>query len=318
MRKDRPDSVEHIWAHNTDPKRHKKQGNMSFEGPAAYSWSTIVAYKYPNKQGDGGTVVMAGDGVQNSGYTSRHKYAYRRALDGNWGIVYADVPKPMYCYSHAHELESLEGLRECHDLMKQKLKDKAKAVKDAKSYSSRATKWSTFKRYLQYMEGITLFLNRKPAELTDFGFNVGAEEMNEARWDAAVALRTPSPRRSYNYGEPLVSETPENIEKWRNHEYNGGNGWAQIYLRLSKDGYRVETSRRVSVPIRACRMMFLLCRKMKQAGTCYIPEDNADFMVGIYRLDQITADGNCVVGCHRLKYEEMEKLYNENENPEET
>lgn len=316
MRKYRTDSIEHVWAHNTDPRKCKRQGNMSFEGPAAYSWATIVAYKYPNKKGDGGTVVMAGEGIQKSGYTSWHMEAYRCALDSNWRVIYADLPAATYGYSRAPELASIEGLRDCHDIMKKKLQKKVSAVKHAKSYSSRAAKWREVKSYLDYLNDLTLFLNRKPVTLDDLDIDAAAEDASEKRWDDAVAARPLTPRMRRYCSEYLVSETPENIEKWRNREYNGGKGWTNIYLRMSKDGDRVETSRGVSVPIRACRMMFLLCRKMKQAGTCYIPEDNADFMVGIYRLDQITADGNCVVGCHHLDYTEMEKLYNEN--PEET
>ena len=70
------EAVEHKWARNTDPDKHGKQGNMSFRGMAAYSYATVVACKYPNKKGDGGVCVIAGEGIRNSVYTMRHKRAF--------------------------------------------------------------------------------------------------------------------------------------------------------------------------------------------------------------------------------------------------
>ncbi|MFA7254341.1 MAG: hypothetical protein WC107_07400 [Patescibacteria group bacterium] len=304
------ESIEHIWARNEDPEYHKKQGNMSFEGLVAYSWSTVVAVKYPDKKRDHGTCVMVDDGIRNSGYTMRHKSHYRCALPHDlWTFVHVDVPAGgYYGCSHANELKSIAGIRECYKYMLTLLAKKAKKVKEAKAYSSRACAWVKFAMYLRKTNEVAVFLKLKQRTAATYKLNAAAEEANSGRWNASVAARPAARRRSWEDRHPRIEETPENIELWRNRELSYSFlGWQHTYVRFSKDGTNVETSRGAVVPVDAARALFAVCQLVRDGrrDAASVPRVS----VGNYTLHSVQPNGDCTVGCHFLAYDEMEQLY---------
>ena len=183
--------IAHRWAHNKNPKKTGTQGNMSFKGMKIYSYSTVIAVKYPNKKGDGGTCIFVGEGIYNSTTTMKHKSKASAALPPGWTRVTVDLPPREYSYgfSDGELIVDKDGLKVCHKHMVERLKEKAQEVKDAKSYSSRARKWKDFIWSRSTLEKLSTFLRLKVRTAETFGLNTTEEDLNLARWDAKCAER---------------------------------------------------------------------------------------------------------------------------------
>jgi hypothetical protein len=308
------EALEHIWARNTDPNATKRSGNVSFTGMRAYSWNTVIACKYPNKDNSGGTCVFAGDGIRNSGYTMGHKSAFRMALPQGWTTINVELtPMAGSYHSLGGALADIKGLRECHDHMKFPLDEMADAVRKAKSYGSRAKNWKDLSRYLHNLNKLSEFLKRKVITPDDLGLNMGEENANLTRWNVSVASRPEPKPRTGVIGSHNMPELPEYIDKWRAGKRNiVPYSWQHTYLRLSKDKTRVETSRGAVVSVEQAEKLFALCTLTKGKDKTFNCSE-LHIHVGPYTLDYIDSDGDCRVGCHQLEYTEMEKLHSKYE-----
>ena len=81
-----------------------------------------------------------------------------------------------------------------------------------------------------------------------------------------------------------------------------------ISLRLApSDSQRVETSWGAQVMLRDALRLFRLCL-MRREGRLSAPSVPGSFAVGPYNLRAIDDEGNATVGCHSLKFAEMQRL----------
>lgn len=81
-------------------------------------------------------------------------------------------------------------------------------------------------------------------------------------------------------------------------------------LRISSDGEHVETMRGAQIPVRHARRLWPVICLAKQWGDKGTDKPallaNAVGMkLGVYTLNSITAQGDTLVGCHSIEYEEM-------------
>lgn len=306
------EAIEHKWARNTDPDKHGKQGNMSFRGMAAYSYATVVACKYPNRKGDGGVCVIAGEGIWNSSYTMRHKYAFAGALPKSWTRIWVDLKQDYYCYTDGKDLASMPGLRRAHEYGKTCVKELAEKVKNAKSYSIRAKAWKEFQHKRERVNSLGRFLKRADLLPTQYGLDWDAEDANLARWTAKVAERS----RTCIHG--MTKSFEEQLVDWRARKRAKLAVWNRgFYLRMSRDKKYVETSHGAVVPVGDARKLFKLCALIRRDAISVCSTALVG-SVGPYALRTIEPNGDCVVGCHTLKYEEMEALHLANPEQEET
>ena len=305
------EAVEHKWARNADPDKHGKQGNMSFRGMAAYSYATVVARKYPNKKGDGGVCVIAGEGIRNSVYTMRHKRAFQEALPASWTRIWVDL-KQSSGYSHGEDLTSMPGLRRAHEYGKTCVKELAEKVKNAKSYAIRAKAWKEFQHKRERVNSLGRFLKRADLLPTQYGLDWEAEDANLARWTAKVAERSRTCVRG------MTKPFEEQLADWRARKRAKLAVWNRgFYLRMSRDKKYVETSHGAVVPVGDARKLFKLCALVRRDANGSVYSPALAVGVGPYTLRTIEPNGDCVVGCHTLKYEEMEALHLANPEPEE-
>lgn len=318
---------EHKWAHNEDPNKRGRLGQMSFHGLTMYSYSTVIAVKYPKQK----VCVIAGDGIQNSSYTCRHKMRAMGALDIGWVPIFVDIPNNSPYYSTpAHELESLKGLGKCYKYMVDRAKRAAKLVPKGKSAPSRNKRWREYCALLQRARDLGTFLKRAPLTNKRMGFtDEYVTEMTVARLAAEAisnercAARDAKRRADWALWEVEHNKPfdPENIVLWRNHKYTGDiHRCPTTLLRLTKDGTSVQTSKGVTVPIDDARKLFSMCRVLRRASP--ILADDAAFAsavevasaqvdgVGGYDVHNITRSGDCTVGCHQLTFDEMELCFN--------
>ena len=305
------EAIEHVWARNTDPDRHGKQGRKSFRGMAAYSYATVVACKYPDKKGDGGVCVIAGEGIWNSSYTMRHKRAFQEALPKSWTRIWVDDLNSSYGYADGRDLTSMPGLRRAHKYGKTCVAELAEKVKNAKSYASRAKAWKEFQHKRERVNSLGRFLKRADLLPTQYGLDWQAEDANLARWTAKVVERSRTRVRG------VTKSFEEQLVDWRARKRAKLTAWNPgFYLRMSRDKKYVETSRGAVVPVGDARKLFKLCALVR-LGAGHVYSSGRAVSVGPYALRTIEPNGDCVVGCHTLKYEEMEALHLANPEPEE-
>lgn len=291
----------HRWAHNEDPDKTGKTGNMHFHGMSFYSYGTVIAVKYPKRK----TVVFAGEGIWNSGCTLGHKSWARSALPSDWKTLSVD------CDRYGHLLESMAGIRKCHDKMVCGLQTDLETVLKSRKGKSQSLRYQSYVRRVEHCNEVAEFLHRKPIvpKAFDAEFIAGAEAEIK-RIEAAVAAKKRAKERA-NEKLRLQKQAEElaNVELWRKRELTGSTHWFEgTFLRMSKCGKFVETSRGAVVPREDALKLLKACRiyvRTKPEGELYPSGER----VGDYRLFSIDKDGNATVGCHFLTLEEMERCF---------
>ena len=277
-----------------------------------YHHATVIAVKYPKQK----VVVVAGDGIRNSSTTCCEKQRAVNALPPGWHVIYVD------CDTYGKRLESVAGLRICHDDMKRALHDKTKLVVESRRGASQAI---AFERIWSPMrcrcDELAEMLNRKPCERSQFFTSDQMAEIdNSAKLYKAFRDRIETRhrerllerrRREEKRLAELAKTETEDAVLWRRHEYSGDrNYWFGTYLRLSHSGAHVETSKGVVVTFADALRLFRVCRAAKTRNEAVPAAVISDMSaIGGYRVVEIEATGDAVVGCHHLKYEEMAQCF---------
>ena len=290
----------HRWANNEDPQKSGKSGNMRFDGMAIYSYSTVIAVKYPEKH----VVLMAGDGIYNSSTTIKHKSKVRSALPDDWDVIIVD------CDQYGYDLRDIKGVRRCHDKMKKTLAKKLEAVAASRKGVSLACRYQEYTYYLKKCNAVAAFLGRKPDEgkgVDDASLaEIREQVLKQNRRDAAAAAKKEK-QRAKEQAE-RAAQILVNMEKWRNREAVGDTwGFPRIILRLSKCHNFIETSASAIVPFKAALLLFRMCQRCREKNEGIQPEER--LVIGDYNLHTITNEGDAVVGCHHLMFTEMERCF---------
>lgn len=297
----------HRWAHNEDKDKTGVTGHMRFHGNALYSYATIIAVKHPKQK----TVVFAGDGIFNSPTTCNHKGNAKRALPPGWKTVEVDVASRC-----GGDLLKIRDIRKCHDGMLADLREKLKRSMLPTRAPSRAKLFREYQAHRERCDRVAEFLGRRPfrepAEL-DAGFREKCVEAERKR--VAAELRRDLKRRKE--AEKLWAERIEkerqNAALWRSHKYAGNALYFEgTYIRLTEGGGSVETSRHVVVELADALRLFRMaqcCRSHKAAWSAVNLHESP--RVGPYRVVSVDAEGNAVVGCHRLTFDEMQMCFGE-------
>lgn len=110
------------WLHNTNEYVSGKSKNFSYRGMTLYSYYTVIAHKYPCID----TIVMVGEGINNSATTTRHKAQARRCVLPKYDVIEVDVPNFRGCPGNA--ITTLDGLQECYKHVQLQCEDYIKRV----------------------------------------------------------------------------------------------------------------------------------------------------------------------------------------------
>lgn len=144
------------------------------------------------------------------------------------------------------------------------------------------------------------FKRWKVPELQVEGWSSVAWAQQKAKEEEAAERKVEAERRKRR------KELAEAVEKWRAGEsvYIGSS--LPTMLRLSKDGTEIETSRSARVPVAdAVRVWPLILRARKNETSYRLSSPSVENHLGLYRLDEIHADGAIEVGCHHIGFDEV-------------
>ena len=317
--------IEHKWAHNTNPDRYLTEGNKYVRGFMIQHYATPIACLYPDKKYPGkesGTVVMNSHTYRSQ--TSKFQSHIRHAIPATWHIIHVnsdrfwrgdDYVSNLRCVKYA--LEKMYGDQE----------ELVKKLKAAKLKSTRANLWHSINYAQSQIEPVAKFLGRRPKGLKRFELDIGTIDREASEYDAAQTAkrearwakdREENDRRKALRDAELLLTREERIAKWRSGEACYTHmSTEDIMLRFSKDGRRVQTSRGVEVTLRDALELFKVAKVVHDGD----PADpavaafatrvtNAQKQVGLYTLNQLHCNGDVTVGCHFIRYGEMEQLFN--------
>ena len=151
-----------------------------------------------------------------------------------------------------------------------------------------------------------------------------ADKWQKLTEQQAAAARREAKRRDADHAAMVKrreEEQRETMEKWLAGEdvritYYGGAARLRVKTTTVLIGGEqdrhtfVETSQGASVPVKDALLLWNLatrCRGRQQGWK----RNGENLRLGSYHLDSVTKEGNAVIGCHRLNYEEMYRINEE-------
>jgi hypothetical protein len=278
--------------------------NLSFNGPALYSYGTVIMRFCEFKKKP--YLLVNTSGYSNS--TCKHLGHARRATNHI---------APQFSIHGKDRGESLLGVSG-KDLY-------AQALENAASYqvtASRARLHKSFaleqaERCMKEAQAISdFFCLRKKVDEGAIAKLVKEKEAAEKQYAKERAEQ--AKRRAERDAEEL-KEIEESLEVWVKGGITGGHGLHRLPVRLrtveGKEGPTVETLKRTLeietshgavIPYEEGRKCYRFCARLWRQGKTWA-RNGERFMVGPYHLDLVTCDG-IKAGCHDIHRQEIERF----------
>ena len=273
--------VYHYWANQTQSRG--ECGNTSFEGPRAYSYARNIAMIHENS-GASSKLVLFGTRGRSSVTTSAHISYARQAASHMRQISVPDC-HPTTRTDHTHNLQ---------DLLEQ--------ISKVTATANRARVHKAW--HMQHAEQLILDYN-------DYAEFFGLDERYDPdamfRLQAKLeAERKKLEREVKEAEERRRVEMLEAVDKWRAGESVSLWGHPDTMIRLAKDGKHVETSHGATITVRTAKRLWPMIKQAHDTKTAVTSA--APFDVDGYPFRSIDANGNLQVGCHFIKYAELERM----------
>lgn len=130
------------------------------------------------------------------------------------------------------------------------------------------------------------------------------ENVKQEQIDACVARGAEGARDLWRHHLTDLY-TAEDFCKLENFFYNGN-----VLLRLNLNKDKVETSKSIRIPVEVCKKMWKIVSKWHENPSCFKEmqidtKGSGKYTISSYENDILTA------GCHKIAYNEMERMYNE-------
>ncbi len=286
--------VAHRWAAQSTSEANGS--NMSFNGPAIYSWVTCIGRFYETKHGK--FVLLNNSNY--SGYSSRHQSKMRRALHGRDDVTftignlsrgvsldYGDrVGDAIYDYA-------IECSAECQAKAKKARTNKPFLLGQAEEYLKEAQRVSEFFR-----------LRKKPdAKLIEKLVKETEEANKRYREEVAKAKKRQEERDALE-----LIDLQRYLNGWLSGDRAHYHGFNRLpcQLRTVKNNAEdlIETSHGAVIPYEDGKRAYAFCRRLWNQGKEW-RRNGEQFQVGPYHLDSVTLEG-LVAGCHRISKETIE------------
>lgn len=299
--------IAHRWASQynglyTKPKDMTLSGggrhaNVTFHGPALYSYSTVIARFREHK----GKVYLLVNDTSYSNSTCKHKGHMRRAIRhlpddlefviGNqrMGATLDNPPKDLYQYA-------IERAADCADQASRARTHKASLLLRSEEWLRDAQRISDF------------FGLKKKVDERAVAKLLKEREAAEKKYEAD---RKKSEARTKKLEAERLIVAAERLEEWLKGEPIGYHDSLLNLLpvRLRTTGefpiQEIETSHGAVIPYRDGKLTFLFIQRLKGKGW---KRNGEQFKVGPYHLDVVTEDGSIIAGCHRIHADEITRF----------
>lgn len=305
------DMVAHIWANQTQNEGRNANGSSWFRGDTLYSYQTPIARIVESPETGDDVVLITSRSYSkttNGKHVPRARLAVFRRNNpvsvftvpdvGEWsGYPHAGADKGAWRRTHDINVEYLQGQYEKEKLRQSRSNTmRPHNVFLADVYTQLYDYANTFKLMIIYPD--------READEAEIRAKLGRPE-RIARLDAAAAERE---AKEADRQLAAALQGAEKREKWIAGVFSGRcdcpSGGAM--LRVDKD--ELITSWGARVPLDHALAAFkLIARHLATKSTeAVIPGEG--FRVGHFKIDAVYPDGAIDAGCHRIYWQEMERV----------
>lgn len=279
----------HLWANEIQSHARNAGNTQSFDGATAYSYAAEIGKIVTNAQGEKAFLLNT---HTYSVTTSRHQSELRRAIPPGSTIFNVGTHGYLsHSYMQTDHGANLKSYLEQIATLRAKAK-RARTYKD--SYERRILELCA--ECQRYMEFFGLANESKNLQ---GHIDVEVQRLEELR--KAEELRQKEAQKR------LREQAEEHIQAWLKGEsdvfpYNVH----EDFLRVSKDGSTVQTSRHCDAPIEHVLKALPCVLRVMRSGSVWVP-NGSELRLGHYTVRRIDSKG-IQVGCHYFKRAEVERF----------
>lgn len=306
------EQVIHAWANKaTDWGRNS--GSCSFDGDVIYSYRTKMGYMCQNT---GYTILNAG---KYSITTSGQQSSISQAIPYNMRSRIIEIDLSGYGRGSGADFEPRDMIKAFKDEVESICLKLAKARKKSKYCEQLDAVRRNVEKYQGYLIACKeLALTNRYAsanknELAEVANLIKSfENYGDLELKAKAYLKEQEEKEKARL-ETLKYEFETSLQEWREHktdyvkhkhDFQSGE-YATDFVRLSKDGLYFETHRGAKVR----KTEGILLYKALVGYIVKLTPLELPMQVGAFTLTKVEANGDCVVGCHKFKFTELEAAY---------
>lgn len=268
----------HVWASNSQVEGSNPGQSFYFNAEGIFSYgSHFMIAKRINPS----TVVMT---TRSYGNATAKQMSYVRNAVSHLKVVYCEHPENSVLQNKSAALCSMDTrLKELH----------RKGIRDTTKVKIKAEAQSIAVTFNEYLAAVG------DPDVQPIPVDADLEEQLKAMYleQEQVAIR-----KAREDGKAAVIR----LEAWKRGENPAQRGFGDLPVALRvKDMSVIQTSHGAEIPLSAAPRLWKL--------VCGVKKEGADFSytnirLGHYPLNTIKSNGDIVVGCHNISYEELQRM----------
>ena len=294
----------HVWASRSQDYGRNGGDSFFFEGDIIYSWGKHFPVARFKKMPNGQTVVLYNDSTYSVSTTQHQSLAYSAVTGLDLPII--SIPARFWDdYKGGRDyiiLEIQEAISKSSRAKKYALEHMCKWYYSASCMCKKLHDWGKFhKRHPKYKfsESDLQVLRRAKAQQSVLA------EKERKRQELAE-------RRRQEDLKILEQQCGGSVyDYWRRFGSlpTGYPSYKYLDDTLCRiDGDDIVTSRGAKVPVSHAKRIIKLVKRCKDRGVAYIADTEAPLRIGYYQVRNIASNGDIQIGCHFIKYKEVELL----------
>jgi hypothetical protein len=198
------------------------------------------------------------------------------------------------------------------------IKELAESVLTKKhiQHKTRAQRWDNLLARIDTANAFAEFFGSKKRFAIPASMNSLADELKAESKRQAAANKRAEAKRQREAKARMVSyrvKHAEELQRWiAGEDIYAPYNFEEAYLRLVRarnmnGGHEVETSKGARVPLSHVLRVLPMVKAIITAGRTYKANGHT-IHLGHYQLDEITAEGEIIAGCHRIARSEFERF----------
>lgn len=308
----------HVWAQQSQPSGRSNNGNVFFEGATIYSYGRhFPMATFVNEN----TVLINNDSYSVS--TGKQQGYVRYAVNHKHRIYASTNVLKAYLWDNSfNDQAQRAAINECQNTVNAKIQrakqKKAARYKAADIQSARNAINECKNLFDQF--GINyhadLLAMDNLVQNDDFNAIIKADD---ERLKAEHDKRLKAEQEKEAKNAALIAEYLPNWYLCASHlddhpNYHAARSAIQsakkIYMRLSRSGDEIETSKGARFPLDHAKRVFILVRYCHDNKKEWINDGTKQTgsTLGNFKADHIDAQGNVKAGCHYVEWDEIERL----------
>lgn len=289
----------HDYAYSSK-EESRKNGNMSYYNGVMLSYNIAIAKKFDN--------FTLFNQTRYSNTTSKQQSYLINALSGK--IIYLDGLRQG---THFEKSEIISGLTSCYKYSVENLANAKRANTKEKFTAEIYQHQKTLNELLEYKILTKKDLTSELKALLKGNFDVEKlvkiKKAQVKKEERARLQRLEQQRQDF-----LVEILDFRAGNKNNISYGARDLICGGFDIIRLEGEEILTSQNIRVPLKDALTMFKLANIAKDHGVKndWMKIKESDYRIaGKFKIDNIDASGDCFVGCHKFRFEEILRCYKE-------